>query len=294
MKFDFPTVIQFIIYGGFFGGLSSYLAYIIYGQDGRFKDRLQPSGLWIGVLFLNGLVGISGAFAIQLLVLGMRFYEKVDQPRVSDFVFLSAVCIIGGFGARSFLPRLTRMFEEKIGELDKKTEKALTAAEEAKKVVATQDERSSLIAQLTAEVHDGAKDETLEFAVETARIQLEKEPFNASFVIILGRALRRLKKESEAIDELTKYINARQQVSGPDKNLSAILYNRACYYCALNEKEPNASYIAHAISDLEQSLRHSEHLEQDKLFAQNDPDLIPLRDHPRFKALTAPETKTTA
>src|ERR1700730_10010478 len=145
----FERVLVIIITLGFFGGMSSYMTFSIYEASGSFKHKLDMQLVhWFCILVLNGVVGICGAFAIQILVLGMRFYEN-SHEQASDYIFLIAICVIAGFGARSFLFRLTAVFEKKIGELDEKTAKALTATTELQIEVSADSARREIINDLT-------------------------------------------------------------------------------------------------------------------------------------------------
>jgi hypothetical protein len=247
VKFDLANVLLLIIASGFFGGLASYVSNSIYQSDGTFREKITTTSLhWPFILLLNGILGVCGAFAIQILVLGMRFYEKAgkdDTTNVADSIFLIAICVIAGFGARSFLFRLTSVFERKIGQLDEKADKALTAVAEAHIRIDEKAERSDRIAQLTNLLHKNAPQEQLEYVAGVAKRQVEKDPSDGEFVLIAGRALATLRKFDEAIKFLTDYISHRRKSHTPDRILANIYYNRACYYCcSMTRLRRNASW----------------------------------------------------
>ncbi|HWX83786.1 MAG TPA: hypothetical protein VNZ48_09335 [Xanthobacteraceae bacterium] len=271
MQFDFSTIVAFILICGFFGGLASYFAFCIYGTDGAFREKFHIK-FGPGLLFttLNGIIGIAGAFAIQVLLLGMRFYDKKPQP--SDFIYLAAICVIGGFAARSFLTQVSQMFarqmKQEIEENKKKIEETKQLAER------TQSRQIIMLASMSD------NPELLKFVVTAAESALEGNPDDGALIIAKGAALKRLDRVQEAIDTLTPYIQKHPSGSDVDKyNIATAFFNRACYNALLNRPE-------HAFDDLKRSLELSEDLSGDKHRAADDPDFASLSGDPRFIQLT--------
>lgn len=270
MQFDLKTIVSFIVIFGFFGGAASYFSYCLYGSDGGFRDRFQ-SKFGPAVLFtiLNGLIGIAGAFAIQLLLLGMRFYDR--QPTASDFIYLAAVCLIGGFAARLLLGQVTQMFPRQIkqefDEARQLLERTSLGAEEQARQVA-----------LLALASDEASPQTLEFVVKTADAALKRNPNDAAFLIARSSALKRLKRLQQAIDTLNPYLQRFATATAADKTVSNAFYNRASYQALLNRPEP-------ALRDLKRALELSDNVAEYKRRAGADADFTNLRNNPQFTEL---------
>jgi hypothetical protein len=273
MQFDFWTIVCFVLIFGFFGGVSSYFAFCIYGADGGFKNKFDTdTKLGSAILFsaMNGIVGVAGAFAIQVLLLAMRFYDK--SPTSSDFIYLASICLIGGFAARSFLNQVSQMLARQINQKIEETKQL------AERTVDTTEEQAMLFVLLLDSMTDNSPPRVLEFVVKTADSALKKNPNDATFIVAKGAALKRLKKVQEAIDTLTPYIETHGSVSKPDKYISSAFYNRACYNALLNKTEP-------ALNDLKRALELSENVSRDKQFAAEDADFKNLRDNPKFQEL---------
>lgn len=291
MRLDLHNALATIIASGFFGGVCSFLTDLIYDPDGKFRTEIRAnpvSGLFVSIT--SGIVGVCGALAIQILVLGMRFYEKAaDQSgvnaNVSDFIFLIAICVIAGFGSRTFLFRLTDIFEKRIGELDAKASRALNEAEQANTRLDVQAERQELISTLMAQIHDNPSDPKLEFIVARAKKELDQNPTDGEFALIAGRALRRLTRLGEAIEILTRYINSAPVTKGPDQTLSNAYYNRACYNALLNEQKGSRTHIPYILADLGRSLDLSPDRDGQRQFARYDDDFKSVRDRTDFKEI---------
>jgi hypothetical protein len=245
MMFDFWTIIAFIVIFGFFGGVTSYLTFCVYGEAGDFRDRFHIA-FWPACLFglMNGAVGIAGAFAIQVLLLGMRFYDKKD-PVASDFIYLSAICLIGGFAARSFLAQVSQIFAQRMKEGLEKTRQDLDettkVAKRTQVETGANKERIVRLMQGTVdpETAKQLQDDRLQLILEAAQSELDKDPLSP-FLITKAWALKRLNKLQEAIDELTKYIQARGTVTSPDKELSTALYKPRMLLCLAKQQGDRA------------------------------------------------------
>jgi tetratricopeptide (TPR) repeat protein len=269
MQFDFSTIISFILIFGFFGGLSSYFAFCLYGADGGFRNEFHIN-FSTAALFtmMNGVIGVAGAFAIQVLLLAMRFYDKPD-PKFYDFIYLSAICIVGGFAARSFLSQVSQMFAQQIKR---------DLEELAKKTNDRSDEQARQIVMLES-MNDSSTPESLRFVIKTADAALKKNPEDGALVIAKGSALKRLNRLQEAIETLMPYIARHPSPRTADRyNVSTAVYNRACYNALLGRTEP-------ALNDLKRSLELSEDVAGDRQYAAKDPDFAGIKDDPRFKEL---------
>jgi hypothetical protein len=270
LQFDLRTIAAFIVIFGFFGGAASYFSYCLYGSDGGFRDRFGTKfGPAVLFTILNGLIGIAGAFAIQLLLLGMRFYDR--QPVASDFIYLAAVCLIGGFAARLLLGQVTQMFPRQIkqefDEARQLLERTALGAEEQARQVA-----------LLALASDNASPQTLEFVIKTADAALKKNPNDATFVLAKSAALKRLKRFPAAIDTLNPYLQRFGAATAADKTLSTAFYNRASCLALLNRPEL-------ALRDLKRALELSDNATEDKQRAAADPDFANVRSNPQFTEL---------
>jgi tetratricopeptide (TPR) repeat protein len=268
MKFDFATIIYFILIFGAFGGISSYIAFCLYGSDGGFRNKFHVDvGQAILFALLNGVVGIAGAIAIQVLVLGMRFYEKSD-PVASDFIYLAAICLIGGFAARTYLGQVSQIFASQIKrELDEQRQNVQRVEDvETKRFV------------LVASLNPNSTPDVLEDVVKAADKGLKNNANDPNFVIAKGAALKRLGRISQAIETLTPYIAAHRSSSQPDKYISTAYYNRACYYAL--QKNAEAARV-----DFKRALELSENVVNDKQLAKTDPDFKSMENDPAFVAM---------
>jgi tetratricopeptide (TPR) repeat protein len=268
MSFTLCTVLGFIAGFGFFGGIASYLAFCVYGVEGGFREKFSENFSPI-ILLTNGLIGVAGALAIQVLVIGMRFYEK-GEPVVSDFIYLAAICLIGGFAARSYLNQVSQMFAKQI-------EQKLA---ENKKDVERADEKQDKLFVLAAGLGPESEPVVLEAVVRAADRGLKKNPDDGTFVVTKATALRHLGKLPQAIETLTRYIDAHRSASQPDKFISSAYYNRACYHSLQGD-------VPAALSDLRRALELSINVAADKEQASNDEDFKSLKNNAEFKALVA-------
>lgn len=273
MTLDFWTVTYFIAFFGFFGGVVSFIAFCIYSADGGFRDEFRTTP-WPALLFgiFSGVVGIAGALAIQVLLVGMRFYDK-DKPTASDFIYLAAICLIGGFAARSFLSQVTQMFAKQIEQQVKEVKQTAERAEDLS-------EKQMRQFVVLASTHEKSPPEVLEYIVRTADLALKKTPNDPMFLITKGAALKRLGKVKEAIETITPYIEANLSASKADKYISTAFFNRACYRALLGKVGP-------ALEDLKRALELSENVEDDKRGAAEDEDFVSLKDNPQFVNLTS-------
>jgi tetratricopeptide (TPR) repeat protein len=283
MHFDFSTIVSFILIFGFFGGLASYFAFCVYGTDGAFRDKFH---IKLGPAFLfttlSGIIGIAGAFAIQVLLLGMRFYDKNPEPQPSDFIYLAAICVIGGFAARSFLNQVSQMFARQIKqEIEETKQKIEETKQLAERTTDSSEEQARQIIML-ASMSNNSDPKSLEFVVKAAESALKKNPDDGALAIAKGAALKRLNKIQEAIDTLTPYIQKHSSDSEGDRyNISTAFYNRACYNALLNRPDQ-------ALDDLKHSLELSENISGDKRLAAADSDFAGLNCDPRFIQLIKP------
>jgi tetratricopeptide (TPR) repeat protein len=268
MSFTFCTVLGFIVGFGLFGGIASYLAFCVYGVEGGFREKFSENFSPI-ILLTNGLIGVAGALAIQVLVIGMRFYEK-GEPVVSDFIYLAAICLIGGFAARSYLNQVSQMFAKQIEQ----------KLEENKKKVERVEDRQAKQFVLAAALGPDSEPVVLEAVVRAADLGLKKNPDDGTFVVTKATALRHLGKLPQAIETLTRYLDAHRSATQRDKFISSAYYNRACYY-AVQGNAPAA------LSDLKRALELSENVADDKAHAKTDEDFKSLRSNATFQTLVA-------
>lgn len=268
MSFTFCTVLGFIAGFGFFGGIASYLAFCVYGVEGGFREKFSENFSPI-ILLTNGLIGVAGALAIQVLVIGMRFYEK-GEPVVSDFIYLAAICLIGGFAARSYLNQVSQMFAKQI---EQKLE------ENKKKVEQVADKQTKLFL-LAASLGPNSGPDVLDAVVKAADLYLDKDPDDGNLVVIKATALRHLGKIPQAMETVTRYIEAHRSASQPDKYISSAYYNRACYHALQGDASA-------ALSDLRRALELSVNVADDKTHAKEDEDFKALKNTTEFKALVA-------
>lgn len=126
---------------------------------------------------------------------------------------------------------------------------------------------------LLSSVHDGAgRRELAELAalhtVERCKQALARQPENARAAYMCGGSLLTLGRSDEAI----QYVD-RAVVIAP--NDPGVAYNVACLNARIGR-------IDTALDALEQAVKNGF---SQKVWIENDPDLVSLRDHPRYKAL---------
>lgn len=90
-----------------------------------------------------------------------------------------------------------------------------------------------------------------------------------------------------ALAALDRFLKAKaERGESDDKDYADALYNRACYKLKLWESTKREEYKHQAYEDLKRSIEISP---ENKVDAQNDEDLKPLREEGMFKALGAVE-----
>lgn len=119
-----------------------------------------------------------------------------------------------------------------------------------------------------------------EFMARQLRELADKGQLGDQGHVVLGRIYRSLSRLHEAIDILSNYIDKHEGEAAPHKGVHTCFYNRSCYYALSYGKNGDGAMANHALSDLQQAMRHSSSPASDADFVRGDADFASLRDDP--------------
>jgi ribosomal protein S18 len=239
-------------------------------EDGRYA-AVKGVPVWV---FIVGrcVVGVGGAAAVLLAALSVNKFTGSSDV---DLLALTTLCFVAGSIGYRLLPIVAAQLEKRLGEVEKKADRAVKAAKEGADLASV---TSSVLVAL--QVLD--RSEELNAVVDRTIGDLEKLslqfPQERALHIVLGRLYAEKKHDyDKAIAVLRKFITKKGKTK--DKDVSDALFNVACYLSlklAEATDEPTirdlraegARALAECLAILPGSLQD----------AKDDPELAALRD----------------
>lgn len=270
-----------ICVSGAFGGVTSYLVHHAFDENGKHRirgDFINPFERKIPIL-TNALIGISGAISLQTIILSTRIYDTADGQSVgfvSNYIFIISMSLVGGFGARVFLTKISSALEKKLADLERQNREAKETIKELK----ADRGLKSIATNLKEYLNDKENKNNLQYAALMSEKEIESNPKYWEFYFIKSRAHKLLGQFSRAIDTLNEYVEIRGAVKEKDQILCTAYYNLACYCCGLFGESRDPAHRLHAIQYFSLSLKYSNQTDVDILFARSDSDLAAIINDP--------------
>jgi tetratricopeptide (TPR) repeat protein len=271
------------MFGGLFGGVSVFAANI--GSAGGALifdgDRLSRRSLF-ALLACYSVVGVSGGFVSFLVLILIHKFPGAEGAQ--DLILLTSVAMVGGFGARRFLPMFVLNIEDTLRKLISETSRT---SQELSAVTEKFETKQHLAAITAMAFQQDSDPDRVSLFVAQCEAYTAAHPADADGYVTLARLYRRQGRIEEAIAKLTEYINRNQAIAAPNLSFCTALYNRACYHSLMFGRTKDPSFRDKAIADLGLSQHYSTHLASDRVFTRNDEDFAEIREEAAFKRLVA-------
>lgn len=279
-------VLSWIVLGGSIGGVTAMLIRVKVVKDGMLLDNdvTVRSRTLLGLAMFSSFIGSAAALAIQWLLIGINKFDSTAD--VKNTIFILAISVVAGYGARQILPMLTRRFEKELEDVKEDLTKDLT---QTKKEVIQKVETVDRFTRSLTSLRPGAPKSELHENRSELESYLRSHPTDRRAAIILARICRADNDLGQAIAILDKFLKAKEGLKEFDKDYADALYNRACYKLKLWESnKQEVKYKDQAYEDLKRSIELSP---PNKVDAESDEDFKALWQEDRFKALGAAEQK---
>jgi hypothetical protein len=261
-----------VIFAGGTGGIVSAIGALVEGGVER-GDYIAARGVPVRYFILGRcVVGIGGAVAVLLAALSVN---KFTGSSDIDLLALTALCFVAGSIGYRLLPIVAAQLERRLGEVEKKAERADKTAKEGSDQAAV---TSNVLIAL--QVLD--RKEELAAVVNQTISQLDalssQFPQERALHIVLARLYAEKKQDYDnAIAVLRKFIKSKG--SQKDKDVADAGFNIACYIslklATETSGEARAELEADGIATLAETLRITPGSLND---ARSDPDLAALRE----------------
>lgn len=258
------------IAGGLGGTVAAVGALVEGGLEKGHYIAARGVPVW---LFILGrcIVGIGGAAAVLLAALSVNKFTGTSDV---DLLALTTLCFVAGSIGHRLLPIVAAQLEKRLGEVEKKAERADKAAKEG-------NDQAAVTSNVLIALQVLDRSEELSAVVDQTIAQLEKLsqqfPRERALHIVLGRLYAEKKQDYEnAITTLKRFVS--NKGTQKDKDVSDADFNIACYVSLTLAGETNASrkteLETEGIAALSESLKITPGSLKD---AKTDPDLATLR-----------------
>jgi hypothetical protein len=251
---EFSEVILITAIGGAFGGFVEMLSSIKL-TDGQFKiwnELLRWSKFWRLVL-IQFLLGICGAMAVIFVFSSTTWFPQNDTTQTK--LWLLTLSVVAGFGARRFLPIVTKRLEAKINDLEDKIDRE----REDTALNFQKDHIRAAVSRALAVLAPNVVTTKTEIHAQLLELQeiLTKYPTERSVVIVAGRLCRTNEEWNEAISLHSTFIAHKEKRGELDVDYADVLYNRACYRCKSGGPNPPQNTLERGLKDIELSVKFS-------------------------------------
>lgn len=279
----FSDVLFWLAVGGAMGGATDLLFHIRFGKDGfGYKSPTAELAsiikvtfpVFLGLTALSAFIGISGAIAIELVLIGIQKFST--EATVDNELFLLSISIIAGFGARRLLPQLRDRLEEEVIRNREETREASEDAHEAMEEAREARLQLRVLASLRPEAPASERAACIDYLTK----ELQSDPTERTNAITLGRLQRASGDLGSAVQTLTGFLAAKGEER--DKDYADALYNRACYNALLWKPTSGPEVLEKVLSDLRQSFDIAPENRDD---ASKDRDFDEIRKQNQFRAL---------
>lgn len=277
----FNLLLSLAVIGGIFGGVAELLARVaigdtqitLYGAKASFRR-------FLGCAVVHAVVGIAGAAAVVFVFSSTTWFPSGDSPQ--NRMWLLALSVMGGFGARRFLPLVTRQLEKEMERLKREVEQNEVRVSE----VADRSDGRYMLARAMALLDAGAQTTSIDLHSTSLEVTawLREHPKDRSAAIIESRLSRAVGKLQDGIFALTNFIEAKKQSNELDRDYADGLYQRSCYRCLIWEKEKSPDVKTAGLRDLEESVRYCA---SNATAADEDVDFKAWKTDPEFQRIVS-------
>jgi tetratricopeptide (TPR) repeat protein len=281
-QLHFATGLWIVCIAGSLGGLIS-------GIGAMVESGLDDTGAYLAIkgvpvwFFLLGrcVVGIGGATAVLLASLSVN---KFTGSSDIDLLALSALCFVAGSIGYRLLPMVAAQLEKRLGEAERKVDRAVKEVEQNKGEIAVTRDEANLQAKLAVsmasqlveafgylENKDFSSSQT-EKLINSMSSLLEHFPTNRPLNILLSRLWEdAAKNRQRAMQVLRAYVEEKTKIGqGTDTDVATAYWNLANYYEFDFKKTQDMQYRKEAIRALSKALEISPAMYLDDL--SQDPD----------------------
>jgi hypothetical protein len=264
--------LEIVIFAGGLGGLVSAIGALVEG--GREKDHYVATRgvpVWLFV-FGRGIVGVGGAIAIVLAALSVNKFTGSSDV---DLLALTALCFVAGSIGHRLLPIVAAQLEKRLGEVEKKAERADKVAKQGSDQAAV---TSNVLIAL--QVLDRAEELSAVVDQTISRLEALSQQFpqERALHIVLARLYAEKKQNyPSAIAVLRRFLKGKE--AQKDKDVSDADFNIACYASLMLAKERNEAKRRELEREGVEALAESLQIVPGSLNdARTDPDLAALRE----------------
>jgi hypothetical protein len=284
----FEVLLILAVVGGIAGGISELLARIALGErEIRLYGARAGFISFLGCLVVHAVVGIAGAAAVVFVFSSTTWFPVIDGPQ--NRIWLLALAVMGGFGARRFLPLVTRQLEKEMEKLKREVEEN----EERVTEVADRSDGRYMLARAMALLDAGAATTSIDLNSASLEVSawLRKHPKDRSAAIIESRLSRAVGKLNDGIQALTNFIDAKRQNKEFDRDYADCLYQRSCYKCLAWAKDKSPDTLASGLSDLKESVKYHS---SNAAAALEDIDFAEWKENAEFRQITSSTVTTSS
>ncbi|HXE65297.1 MAG TPA: hypothetical protein VN519_17255 [Bryobacteraceae bacterium] len=275
--------LEIVIIAGGLGGLVSAIGALVEGgMEKGYYVAARGVPVWV-FIFGRCVVGIGGATAIILAALSVNKFTGSSDV---DLLALTALCFVAGSIGYRLLPIVAAQLEKRLGEVEKKAERADKAAKEGS-------DQAAVTSNVLIALQLLDRKEELSAVVDQTISRLEalaqQFPQERALHIVLARLYAEKKQDyGSAIAVLRRFLKGKGRQK--DKDVSDVEFNIACYLSLTLAKETSETKRSdlerQSIEALAECLRIVPGSLND---ARTDPDLAALRNTAGGRKLLFPE-----
>lgn len=260
-----------VVVAGGIGGLVSSIGALVEGgaEDGKY---VVTKGVPVGVfIFGRCVVGIGGAAAVLLAALSVN---KFTGSSDIDLLALTTLCFVAGSIGYRLLPMVAAQLEKRLGEVEKKADRAAKTAKEGADVATV---TSSVLVALQLLDRKEELTAVVDRTIEQLNTLSKQFPLERALNIVLARLYAEKKSDyDKAIATLRKFISKKGKTR--DKDVSDALFNIACYFSLKLAGETDEGKKAAIRTEGTKALAESLAIVPGNLKdAKSDPELAALR-----------------
>jgi hypothetical protein len=186
-------------------------------------ESVRSKTLFGLAVFSSVIIGIAAALAIQWILIGISSFKSTIK--LADTMFILAISVVAGYGAREILPAIARRIENEIIREEVQKEVQETTKEMTTKVK-EQLEETDLVTRALATLNP----ETPHYALHQMRNEMESylksNPTARKVTIILARICRADNDLGKAIAVLYSFLKARNLSTTKIKHISTLSLRR--------------------------------------------------------------------
>lgn len=302
---DYWQAIAMVFVWGGFGGMVSAVFDNFDSENDGGKSRHACSKCNSAFFFRRALIGVAGTFCA--LYLAMWLKKLTLENDIGNIFYLSSFCVAAGVVSIKILPQLSKKIgeqvlndkiekaSERINKTEERISETINQLELSLKNSQNAVEYSSAIAAAETAMARGTKYNDIPDAIAKMIAIKQIFPKDRLVHLYLGRLYRRngeLNKAITILREFIRIIEAEGEQSLPNSNVdkSDAYFNIACYHslkaAAAKESGESEEEVDRLTREALEALSTSLFIwDENKKFAQRDPDLLFIKENPKYAEL---------